>query len=152
MDTSVVVLRTPLPPFDAGGGTAGVPAGSVVRRTPLPPVPVVNDPSNAVLRTPLPNLASEDRQAHRSSLAGDKRRREDDSTSGSEVLSAIGALRADVAALAGRVTYVEESHRETRKASIVAPVPTRLTKKEALKLIDHAILQVRAGVRPRPCS
>lgn len=110
----------------------------------------MNDPSsNVVLRTPLPNLASEDRQAHRSSLAGDKRRREDDS---SEVLSAIGALRADVAALAGRVTHVEEAHRETRKVSVVAPVPTRLTKKEALKLIDHAILQVRACEWPRPCS
>lgn len=136
--SSVKVLRTPLP------STAELAAqGSGV----------------TVLRTPLPAPSS------LSARAGDKRSREEDGGN-ADVLALLGALRADVADLAARVSRVESARGGGRSevAARMEPAfpPARLSREEVMKLIDHAILQVRRGrhgalgrvisCAPSPCA
>ena len=120
------VIRTPFPAMVADGG------GVTVLRTPIPDV--AQSAAVAVLRTPIPAVA----------VSGEKRRREEGDSA--EVLSLLRIIRNDVATLGERVSRVESggaSSLATHKA-LSAP-PTRITREQVMKLIDHACLQVGAN-------
>jgi hypothetical protein len=119
--SKVAVLRTPIPPMDLyeGGGSA---SKVTVLRTLTPsvldsglrPVPAASGSGVAVMRSSFPSPSLEGARTTGHSIVGEKRPRENgSSTAGS--------------------------------AARPRPPPVRLSRAEAMRLIDHAILQVGRG-------